>query len=105
MSLLDTLLKLPDSARNEASAADKAIALIGRLRCFSIEGKSMPIARLLAETLAPLATASDPDAILIALQDLERELLTLGAAPDPVLADGVAVVASGFPGAKLVEVQ
>lgn len=97
-------LRARAGAIDNRTVADKCLAIIARLRCYTIAGELMPVVRMLAETLTPLA-ASDPDAILIALQDLERELISLGAAADPVLADAVAMVAGGFPGAKLVEVR
>jgi hypothetical protein len=50
-------------------------------------------------------TADEPAAVLAVLKDIERELVALGGAPDPELADVIDIVGGAFPGARLVDVR
>ncbi len=86
-------------------ATDEARALLQRLKTFTLPAGRMPVARELAERLAPFARATDPAAILGALRDFERELIGLGGAPDPELADAVGLETTAFPDARLVHVR
>ncbi len=91
-------------AEHEHATADKALALLNRLKCFTLPAGRMPAARELALWLEPLKNA-DPRTILTALQGFERELIGLGVAVDPELLEAVAIIERTFPGARLVEVR
>ncbi len=43
--------------------------------------------------------------MLAVVRQIERELIALGAVPDPELANAVALVTAAFPGAGLIEVR
>lgn len=98
------------------TTADKALALLNRLKTYTLPAGRMPAARLLAERLGaamvrwedggPVSDVpDDPAVILRALQGFEGELIALGGAPDPELTKAVAMVERSFPGARLVEVR
>ena len=91
-------------AEHYRAAADTALALLNRLRCYILPTGRMPVVSQLAEALAPFALAADPAAILGALRDFERELVALGGAHDPELTEAVSMVERSFPGARLVEI-
>jgi hypothetical protein len=94
-------------AKQDRRAADEALALLNRLKCYSLPAGRMPAARVVAERLRPLLTtpALDSRQALGALQAVEAELTALGAAPDRELAEAVAMVERTFPGALLAEVR
>jgi hypothetical protein len=89
----------------EDTTADKALALLDRLRCYTLPSGRMAVVNQLAEALAPFARSTEPAAILTALRDFEHELIALGGAPDPPLAEAVGMVERRFPSARLVEVK
>ena len=77
--------------------ADEALALLQRLKTFTVPARRMAVVNQLVAALAPFARASDSAALLGALRDFERELITLGGAPDPELAQAVGLVTATFP--------
>jgi hypothetical protein len=92
-------------AEQEDTPADKALALLDRLRCYTLPSGSMAVVNQLADVLAPFARATEPAAILSALRDFEHELIALGGAPDPHVDEAFGMVERSFPGACLVEVK
>jgi hypothetical protein len=98
------LLNLLHSKQGHTPAA-RALAMLNRLRCYTIAGELMPIMRLLAEQLRSVSAVSDDAEVLTALQGFESELIALGASLDTELADTIATVESAFPGTKLIEVR
>jgi hypothetical protein len=48
---------------------------------------------------------TEPAAILEALEIFERELIKLGGAPEPELAEAVSTIERRFPGARLIYVR
>ncbi len=62
-------------AERDRAAADKALALLNRLRCYALSTGHMPLARDLAIRLSGL---TEPERILVALQAFESELVALG---------------------------
>jgi hypothetical protein len=132
MSLLDTLLHLPDSKRvsetsppsspirpalDAADPTSEALAALKRLKTFTLPAGRMGAAREIAQRLAstlgrfnergePVEDSDDPTAILEVLRAIERDLVALGGTPDdPELAAIVARVEGIFPDAQLVEVK
>ncbi len=89
------------------ATADQALALLNRLKTYTLPAGRMPAARAIVERLRPLLEASDldPAAALTTLQSIETELTALGAAPDRELAEAVGLVTLAFPGARLVAVR
>jgi hypothetical protein len=87
----------------ERRTADRTLALLNRLKTYTLPTGKMPAARALAERLRPLVEA-DTETILSALEIFERELIKLGARPDLELLEAVEMVEGTFPGARLVEV-
>ncbi len=87
---------------NLVETAEKALELLTRLKGYRLASGRMPVARDLAFRMRGL---TDPVEILTALQNFERELTTLGGAPEPELAAAVAMVEGAFPGTRLVEVR
>jgi hypothetical protein len=79
-------------AEHYRATADTALALLNRLRCYTLPTGRMLVVSQLAEALAAFALAVDPAAILGALRDFEQELVALGGAPDPELTETVAMV-------------
>jgi hypothetical protein len=135
MSLLDALLRLPDSKRvSESSSplspspptlprskvadpASEALALLRRFKTLTLPSGRMAAAREIAQRLTstlrrfesdgePAEDSNDPAAILDVLRAIEREIVALGGTPDD---PGVAAISERvegiFPGAHLVEVR
>ncbi len=65
----------------------EALALLNRLKTYTLPAGRMPAARTIVERLKPLLAAPeiDPAQALTALQQIERELVALGGASDPEL--------------------
>lgn len=86
--------------------ASEALAVLARLKGYTLPSGRMAAARATVERLRPLLTVPDldPVAALAALQAVEAELTALGGAYDPDLADAIGVVSNAFPGARLVDV-
>jgi len=86
---------------------DQALAIIRRLKIMILPAGRMPAAAVIVELLKPLLEATDPQPAetLARLEGVERELMALGAEPDPEIAEALMIVESGFPGTKLVEVK
>ena len=82
--------------------ADAAIAMIARLKAYTLPSGRMPVARAMIERLEGL---TEPAAILAALQEFERELIALGAEFDAALADAISDVQKAFPSAQLIEAR
>jgi hypothetical protein len=100
---------------NEHARAE-ALAVLTRLKTYALPAGRMPAAHEVAQRLTSalgrfesngeLADDSDdPTAILDVLRAIERELITLGGAPDRQLVQAVATVEAAFPSAILVEVR
>jgi hypothetical protein len=87
--------------------ADQALALLNRLKTYTLPAGRMEAARAIADRLRPLVAASelDPAAAFAALTVVEGDLTALGGAPDTELADAIGLVNHAFPGARLVEVR
>ncbi len=81
-----------------------ALALLGRLKCYTVPAGRMLVALGLARRLETLKYAA-PDEILTALEDFERQLISIGGAPDSELAAAVVTVERSFPGTRLIEVR
>ena len=102
-------------AAQDRIAAGNALAHLQRLKTYTLPAGRMAAAREIAwrcgERLMvwangePADLTDDPIRILHALQDIERELVALGGAPDPELADAIKGVTDTFPGATLVAVR
>jgi hypothetical protein len=73
--LLPTLPEARDD-KKPLDKAEKAIALLGRLKAYTLPSGRMPVARDLAQRVRGL---TDPAAILTVLRDFERELNALAA--------------------------
>ena len=91
-------------AEQERKMPDQALALLHRLRCYTLPLGRMPVAREMAQRLEPLKDAS-PKAIFRALQGFERDLVALGGAPDQELLEAAEAVEGTFPGTRMVEVR
>jgi hypothetical protein len=96
--LLRTLPEAPDD--KEFDAAGMALALLARLKGYTLPSGRMPVIRALAERMRGLA---DTSAILGALRNFERELIALGGEHDRELAEAIAKVEGVFPGARLAK--
>lgn len=85
----------------------EALALLNRLKTYTLPAGRMPAARAIVERLKPLLAAPeiDPAQALTTLQQLERELVALGGASDPELTEAATIVERAFPGARLVDVR
>jgi len=97
------LLRTLPEARDDGEPLDTAgmaLALLARLKGYTLPSGRMAVIRDLAERMRGLA---DTTAILHALRDFERELIDLGGEYDAELADAVEIVQSTFPGARLVK--
>jgi len=77
-----------------------ALERLRRLKGYTLPDGRMHVARELAERTRFL---TEPGAILVALQDFERELISLGGEHDPELSEAVALVEPAFPGTQLVK--
>jgi hypothetical protein len=84
----------------DRASADAALELLKRLKGYTLPAGRMPAARGLALRMRALP---DPERILNALQNFERELIALGGEHDRKLGEAVAAVLSTFPGARLVQ--
>jgi hypothetical protein len=91
------LRNAPESA---ADIAEKALGLLDRWKCYIVPGGRMAEVRQLAAKLSEL---QEPAALLRGLQDFERDLIAVGGEYDRELAEAVAIVEFGFPGARLVK--
>lgn len=85
----------------------EALALLNRLKTYTLPAGRMPAARAIVERLKPLLAAPeiDPAQALTTLQQIERELVALGGASDPELTEAATIVERAFPGARLVDVR
>lgn len=93
----------------------QALALLQRLKVYTLPAGRMGAAREIAERCAErlvrwqageqMDEADDPASILAVVRNIERELIELGAEPNPGLAATVRMVEGAFPGARLVEVR
>jgi hypothetical protein len=102
-------------AKQQCAVTDDALALLRRLKCYTVPAGRMPVAREIAERCAarlvlwedgePIGETDDPTSILEVLRDIERELIEIGGSPDPELAEAVEIVQRTFPGARLVKIQ
>lgn len=93
-------------------ARAEALAVLQRLKAFTLPTGRMAAARLVAQRLAstlsdskPGENSEDPIAILHSVRALEGELVALGGTYDTGLAESILRVESVFPGANLVEVK
>jgi hypothetical protein len=86
---------------------DHALAILHRLKTFTLPAGRMPAARAIVEMLKPLLDSPDidPSEAVACLEAVEFELIAMGAKPDPELAETVAMVKRVFPGAELIEVR
>ena len=89
------------------AVADQALALLNRLKTYTLPAGRMEAARAIADRLRPLLAAPelDPAAALAALTVVEAELTALGGALDPELSDAIGLVNGAFPGAGLIEIR
>jgi hypothetical protein len=98
-----TVRAIIESTRDDRESLDTArmaLALLARLKGYTLPSGRMAVIRDLAERMRGLA---DTTAILRALRDFERELIDLGGEYDAELADAMEIVQSTFPGARLVK--
>jgi hypothetical protein len=93
-------------------ARAEALAVLQRLKAFTLPTGRMAAAHLVAQRLASTLSASKPGenredatAILHSVRALEGELIALGGTYDADLAGSISRVESVFPGANLVEVK
>lgn len=97
------LLRTLPEARDDSEpvdAARTALALLARLKGYTLRSGRMPVIRDLAKRVRGLA---DTASILHVLRDLECELIAHGGEYDRELAEATAVVERAFPGARLVK--
>jgi len=102
----------PDEA---IATAEKALQVLTRLKSYTLPAGRIPTARMIAERCAArlvhrrdgeaVFEVDDPSSILAVLLEIEGELIALGGAPDPDLAETVALVEGIFPGSRLVGVR
>ena len=95
----------------------EALALLQRLKTFTLPTGRMPAAREIAQRLTstlrrfesdgePAEDSDNPAAILDVLRTIERELVALGGTPDGSEVAAISARVEGiFPGAQLVEVR
>jgi hypothetical protein len=93
-------------------ARAEALAVLQRLKAFTLPTGRMAAARLVAQRLAstpgdckPGENSDDPTAILDLVRAIEGELIALGGTYDLDLAGSISRVESVFPGAQLLEVK
>jgi len=86
---------------------DASLALLHRLRGYTILSGRMPAARAIANCLCPFLSMPEiePVVVLAALQAVEMALRQMGGEYDADLANAIWLVNSAFPGAGLVEVR
>lgn len=85
------------------NAASEALAVLARLKGYTLPCGRMAAARATVERLRPLLStpALDPAAALDALQAVEAELSALGGVYDLELANAIGLVNGAFPGTQL----
>jgi hypothetical protein len=99
------------SIKQEPASADEALALLQRLKCYTVPSGRVDAAREIVARLGrwkngkALDEADDPASIVAVLRNIERELIKLGGLLDPELAEVVEIVQRSFPGARLVKIQ
>jgi hypothetical protein len=101
--------------KQQSALADEGLALLWRLKCFTLPAGRMPAAREIAERCVarlvlwedgePISVADDAASILAVLRDIERELIAIGGCPNPELAETAEMVERTFPGARLLKIQ
>jgi hypothetical protein len=101
--------------KRQCALTEEALALLQRLKCYTVPAGRMPAAREIAERCAswlvrrddgePVSEADDAASILAVLRDIERELIAIGSSPDPELAEAVEIVQGTFLDARLVKIQ
>lgn len=89
---------------NPVETAEKALELLARLKGYTLPSGRMPVVRALAEQLEAFKNAA-PETILRKLESFEAQLIALGGAYDPELAEVIGLVNDAFPGSRLVEVR
>ncbi len=92
----------------------ETLALLKRLKTFTLPAGRMPAARMIAERCSarlveshygePVDEADNPASVLAMLQQIEHELIALGGCPDPELGGAINAVEALFPGARLLDV-
>ncbi len=89
------------------ATADEALAVLQRLKTFTLPAGRMPAARAVAERLRPLLAvpALDPAEALAALKTTEAELTALGGVYEPELAEAIGLVNGVFPRTRLIRLQ
>ena len=97
---------MADYTEQNRATADRALALLQRLKSFTVPAGREPAAREIVERCAARVRWEDAQAedILAALQTIEGDLIALGAESDPEVAEALAMVQRTFPGARLDEV-
>ncbi len=87
-------------------SAGEALAILLRLKGYTLPAGRMPAARAIVERCPLLALPElDPAEALAALTATEAELTALGGIFDPDVAAAIGLVGAGFPGARLIEVR
>jgi hypothetical protein len=101
-------------SKQQSALADEALALLQRLKCYTVPSGRIDAAREIAERCASRlvlwengtrVSEDDPASILAALRTIENELIANGGSPDPELTDAVEIVEQTFPGARLLKIQ
>lgn len=102
---LFTYLRDEQERDEQERQTDEALKLLQRLKSYVLPAGRMPVARVIVQRLEPLLAAPDfgPADALASLRATERELIALGAVPDPALAEAITTVEAVFPDARLVE--
>jgi hypothetical protein len=86
-------------AQQNCVLADRALQMLKRLKGYTLPAGQMQAARPLAARMRGLTDAGE---IVSALQNFERELITMGGEYDCQLAEAIAAVERAFPGARLL---
>jgi hypothetical protein len=84
---------------------DQALAIVSRLRSYTLPAGRMPAARAISALLQPIRPELDAGETFASLQAVESELIAMGAEPDPEIAALVELVEGAFPGTQLIEVK
>jgi hypothetical protein len=96
----------------ESVITGQALALLARLKGYSLPAGRIDAARIIASRCAarhlkreggPQDRAADASSILAGFQDIERELIANGGRFDPELAKAIEAVEREFPGARFLE--
>jgi len=97
----------PSAITEAPDPAAEALAIVARLKGYTLPPGRMPAVRAIAERLRPLLAVPelDPAEALAALQATEAELTALGGSYDPGLAAAIGLVNGVFPGARLIRLQ